>query len=474
MAEERLISAGMGRIWIQPGGPGTEMIYAGCWGLGDVTMPEGDITQIRCPSPEKANEWKVIGKITGAPGNNTTSLEAPIGLVNYLLTIKCDFSFQYRIGECSRPDDPTGWEMLMSFENARISSRGITQVNGRSQDNNNQILTTADVTFDNFYFVKAKTWTNVTVTAQAGATLKDVHFCDSLVCAGNCGVGSAGCQVGYVITTGITGGGGEEIWKTVDGGSNWTRIQSPFTDVYDDMVAIDCMGDVVIVANGTVASQIARSSDGGANWNIISVGGAQIVNDIHFVDSAHVYLCGEGGYIWYSSDGGLTWTIQTQGTVTASGLNEITFYDSNNGLCVGDAGAILKTSNGGADWSLETSGVATNLFTVSYVTKTLAWVAGANGTLLKTTDSGETWTAVTWPGAGTDSINSITFCGTLFGFFGATTASDDGIVYSTVDGGYSFRAEAIPTNSGVNAIHCCDPNTVFIATNGGGTLIKTV
>jgi photosystem II stability/assembly factor-like uncharacterized protein len=436
-------------------------------------MPEGDITQVRCPSPEKANEWVVIGKITGTPGNKTTNLEAPLGLVNYLLSIKCDFNIQYRIGECSRPDDPTGYEFLLSFENARISNRGITGLNPRTPDSNNQSMVTADVTFDDFYVVVAPTWTGVTITEQTGATIKDVHFCDSAVCAGNCGTGSIGCQVGYVITSGITGGGGEEIWKTVDGGSNWTRIQSPFTEVYDDMVAIDCMGDVVLVANGTTAGTIARSADAGASWTVIEVGGSQVVNDIFFVDSAHIYLCGEGGHIWYSADGGLTWTIQEDGDLSASGLNEITFFNLDYGIAVGDGGTILRTINGGSDWSLVTSGVATNLHTVDFVTKWLVWIGGASATLLKSTDSGATWTAVTWSGAGTDTINSIKFCGTSFGFFGGTTAADAGVLYTTPDGGYSFKAQVLPTNAGINAVHCCDPNTAFLATNGNGMLIKT-
>jgi photosystem II stability/assembly factor-like uncharacterized protein len=470
---DKVVTAGMARVWIQPDGPNTRMFYAGCYGVGDVAIPEGDITYIRCPSNVKANEWKITGEIVGTPGNKTTSMEAPLGLVNYLLSIKCKFGFQVRFGECSRPDDPAGWELMLAFEDAKITNRGVTQINGRNPDNNNEAMTTADITFAEMYFVKTRSWTSAVITAQSGATLKDVTFCDSPTCAGACGTGSSGCQVGYVITAGIAAGGGEEIWKTLDGGDSWTRIQSPFTDVYDDMVAIDCVDDVVIVVNGTTADTIARSADGGATWSIINVGLNKILTDVFMLDSMNIWVCGEDGRIAKSADGGLTWTAQEAGVATAEDLNEIHFFDENYGLAVGDAGAILRTINGGVDWELVSSGVATNLLCCRAVTKFIFWVGGASGTLLYSMDSGATWNVKSWPGAGTDTINAIEFYGNEFGFFGATSAGAAGVLYSTVDGGYTMGVVTLPSNVGINRIYMCDPNTVYIATNGSGRLIYT-
>jgi photosystem II stability/assembly factor-like uncharacterized protein len=93
--------------------------------------------------------------------------------------------------------------------------------------------------------------------------------------------------------------------------------------------------------------------------------------------------------------------------------------------------------------------------------------------MVSTMDKGETWTIKTWPGAGTDTLKAIAFVGCMFGFFGGITVGSAGVMYSTVDGGYSYRQETLPTNAGINAIYACDPNTVFAATNGTGKLLKT-
>ena len=471
MTQQNLVTSGIGRVWIQPRGCNTPMLYAGCYGLGDVTIPEGDVTYVRCPSPSQANVWDIVGSVVGTPGNKTTSMQAPIDLVNYLLTIKCDFNFQFRMGECSRPDDPAGWESLLAFEGARITNRGVQNLNPRDPANNNQIMTTADITFSEMYFVKEREFVAKTVTATSGATMQDIHFCDAEVCAGACGTGSIGCQVGYVITSGIAAG--EEIWKTIDGGANWTELTNPFTSIYDDLVAIDCIDDVVILINGTSTSSIARSADGGTTWAIIDVGGAQIVNDIFIADSANMWLVGDGGYVWYSSDGGLTWETQDAGVATSENLAEVFFYTTQKGIAVGAAGAIIRTIDGGVTWTAVTSGTANALNTVCMSSELIAWVGGASGTLLYTMDGGLTWTAKTWPGAATDTINAITFCGCEFGFFGSTTIGTLGKLYTTLDGGYTYRLETLPTNLGINAIHCCDPNTVYLATNGDGKILKT-
>src|SRR4051812_21152847 len=43
-------------------------------------------------------------------------------------------------------------------------------------------------------------------------------------------------------------------------------------------------------------------------------------------------------------------------------------------------------------WDRQASGVTDNLFAVNFVNPSLGWAAGANNTILRTTNGGETWT----------------------------------------------------------------------------------
>lgn len=468
-----VIVSGESRVWIQNQGCGSQYRYGGCYGMGDLTMPEGDITFIRCPSSNQANKWDIIGQIIGVPGNKTTNVELPLGLRNYLLELTCPFNMQVRLGRCSRPDDPAGWEQILALTNARVTSRGITGINARTPENNKEILLTADLTFEDFQFVRALKLSSKSVTVTAGAILKDVAMCDDPSCGGACGPGSIGCQVGYTITTGIVGG--EEIWKTEDGGATWSSVTNPFSSIYDDLVAIDCSGDTVIVVNGTSAGLIARSDDGGVTWSIIDTGVAHIFEDVYFLSGSIVFLVGAGGYILKSTDAGLTWTTVDAGVATTEDLKEITFANANRGYAVGNAGAIVRTIDGGVNWSALTSGTASALKTVSAPSDFLVYVGGASGTLRVSTDGGDTWAAKTWPGAATDTINSIVFCGCQFGFFGVTTLAAAGVIRRTIDGGYTIGSlEDVPSSAGINALFCCDPNKLFAATNTAGRLLIPV
>jgi photosystem II stability/assembly factor-like uncharacterized protein len=58
-----------------------------------------------------------------------------------------------------------------------------------------------------------------------------------------------------------------------------------------------------------------------------------------------IYVCGTGGMIYKSTDGGDTWIASI--TPTTQNLNAIYFYDENHGFAVGDSGVILHTFNGG-------------------------------------------------------------------------------------------------------------------------------
>lgn len=451
---------GQGRVWMQPSAPGTPFLYGGCYGLGDVTVPEGDLTPIFCPSPTQPNKWDIIDFIVGTPGNPTASLEAPLDLVNYLLKLNCPFGMQFRIAECETPESPTAWETLLNFRSVRITSRGVTNLNVRDPANNNLILTTADITFEKMTFVKRMAFSSVNVGLGLNADLLAISFCDEPTCAGNCGAGSDGCQVGYAVSSGT--GDVEQIIKTIDGGATWDSMDSPFSGIYDNLIDVQCKGDLVIAVNGTSAGQIARSQDGGVTWSVVDLPGTEIARSVFMLDVSRMWIAGDNGYIWFSEDGGLTWVTQSDGAATTEDFRKIFAYDSTHAWAVGTAGAIVAT-NDGSTWSSQTSGIATELHTIFSITSLLAYAAGAAGQLLKTVDGGLTWTAVSWFGAGTDVIKAITACEDEFVYFGGATAGGAGFIYMSIDGGATAQSLVIPAVDSINDLFCCEPDVLYAA-----------
>ncbi len=461
-----IFKSGDSRVWIQPSGPNTPFLYAGCYRItGSPTTPRGDVTLLRCPSPNEPGAYVIVGRTTGTPGNPTMQITAPLDLVNYLMDQKCAFNLQYRMGECNIPNDPAGWDNMFTFTNCVVTQDAIDGLDHGPMDGptNTVIEVVADITFEEKVFIVRPTMVAITVTAVANAHLMDISFCDSASCAGACGDGSAGCQVGYAISAGA--GSVEQIHKTVDGGSSWTHLDSPFTGIYDLITAIDCSGDVVIVTNGVSDGLIARSADGGATWAVVDTGINDPLNDVFMLNAAQAWVCSNNGSIAYTGNGGLTWTIQDAGVATNEDLLSIAFYGGSVGIAVGTNGAIVRTLDG-ETWSAVTSGVAVSLRAVAPVNEFVWFAGGASATMLYSTDRGGTWTAGTWPGAVTDTINGIKFC-SQFGFAVATTNGGAGVMYQSVDGGYSWQSVDVPSNAGLNAVECCDPNTVFAAAQAG-------
>src|SRR5712664_1744934 len=78
-------------------------------------------------------------------------------------------------------------------------------------------------------------------------------------------------------------------------------------------------------------------------------------------------------------------------------LRGASFVDANTGTVVGEYGTIVRTTDGGNSWTIQSSGTVNTLFGVSFIdTNTGAAVGGACGiggesTILRTTDGGNTW-----------------------------------------------------------------------------------
>ncbi len=100
------------------------------------------------------------------------------------------------------------------------------------------------------------------------------------------------------------------LYKTTDGGNNWTAISTPFKSGFKDIQFITETDGFAI----TNYDGVYKTTDGGHNWDLIA-----------------------NNYIqWY------------RGHSTV--LDKLYFIDNNNGFLLNKEGLVLRTSNGGASW----------------------------------------------------------------------------------------------------------------------------
>jgi len=72
-------------------------------------------------------------------------------------------------------------------------------------------------------------------------------------------------------------------------------------------------------------------------------------------------------------------------------LFDLHFISGTTGWAVGDNGTILKTTDGGNSWIQQNGNTTRHLRSVFFLNDQLGWIGGHNGILLKTTDGGNNW-----------------------------------------------------------------------------------
>jgi len=152
---------------------------------------------------------------------------------------------------------------------------------------------------------------------------------------------------------------GDGLYKSVDGGLNWTHPATG-SDIGTqcNQVLIDPQVHSTIYVTGT--SGVYRSLDAGATWtHILSIGGVTSMA-IDPTNGQNLYA-GGGGVIKKSTDGGNTWSqndlasnISGKNTVTLaiSKASPTTIYASIGSSNTGGAIGLARSDNGGASWSL--------------------------------------------------------------------------------------------------------------------------
>jgi len=245
---------------------------------------------------------------------------------------------------------------------------------------------------------------------------------------------------------GVGGSGG--IWKTTDGGINWSQQTSGTTT---KLVSLDIISTSIVIVVGDTGL-ILKTNDGGSTWATKSSGTVSTLRSVHFINSTKGFAAGFNGTILKSTDAGDTWTDSSWPVDIR--FEGIFFTNSDVGWIAGRA-ISLKTTDGGDNWEEVTIKSNVYFFYIFFSDLNNGWAVGAdqnnspnNGILLRTTDGGNSW-STEHNLVGSSRIRDVHFVDNSLGWL----VGDNGQIFKSTDGGDNWTEEIAESDTVLNAVH---------------------
>lgn len=183
-------------------------------------------------------------------------------------------------------------------------------------------------------------------------------------------------------------------------------------------------------------------------WSPVQRPGTGDLVSVYFTTSEKGWVGGDGGFLAYTTNGGVNWTKQPLNT--NENVNEIYFRNDDNGyLLVGHR--IYISKDGGKSWrenivinASDYKGLTPEFLSVRFSDKKRGWIVGSlsnkndevvDSLVLQTVDSGETWSRVTVPAK--QELYHVDFVNDSQGWI----VGDKGLIMVTRDGGMSWQRQ---------------------------------
>src|SRR3989442_1002233 len=124
-------------------------------------------------------------------------------------------------------------------------------------------------------------------------------------------------------TTLYAGTSGHGVFKSADGGGNWsavnTGLTTPYGAIWVNALAIDAQTPTTLYAASS-GGGVLKSIDGGGNWSAVNTGldttGCCIALAIDPQTPTTLYASSSGGGVFKSTDGGGNWSAVSTGLDT--------------------------------------------------------------------------------------------------------------------------------------------------------------
>lgn len=130
------------------------------------------------------------------------------------------------------------------------------------------------------------------------------------------------------------------------------------------------------------------------------------------------------------------WT-PINGLPSNAALKAVHFTSVSYGWVAGENGTIMKTTDGGSTWNISNSGTSQTLRAIFFVDSTYGWACGDQGTLIATSDSGATW--VPQNSGTTNTLTGVEFVNVTTGWVVGINST----LLKTTTSGSTWTAQAI-------------------------------
>lgn len=282
--------------------------------------------------------------------------------------------------------------------------------------------------------------------------------------------------------------------------NTWTMQQSGVTARLRGVSAASADVAWASGAGGTVL----RTEDRGATWRRLVVHDAEKLDfrDVDAVSERTAFVLsigpGDASRIYKTTDAGATWTLQFRNSDPQAFYDAMAFRDERHGYAVSDsvdgAFVLLRTDDGGANWTripadrlppaLPGEGAYAASGSNIAVLDDHVWIGTTASRVLRSTDSGRTWSVVQTPLAAGPSagIFSVAFRDRARGIVvggdykieaeakdNAAITEDGGRTWTMVNGLSGFRSAVAFVPGAPRTAIAVGPSGSDISTDGGQT-----
>lgn len=160
---------------------------------------------------------------------------------------------------------------------------------------------------------------------------------------------------------------------------------------------------------------------------------------------------------------------------TNARLNEILFPVADTGFVAGENGTVLRTFDGGEIWTSLDMQTQKNLNDVFFLNALHGFVVGDSGYFAQTLDAGDSWSIQYINVANDIDLSAVYFTSIMTGYAGGRVSFNEGIILKTTDGGITWEITNTPDNFldiYYQRIVFPDPDTGYALTRG--MCMKTV